>query len=137
MKKAANILLTITKILGIFGFVAFILSAIGFAIGAGSFFEAAANATVEDDIAAFTVAGGTFVGAAVTFLFLSPLFLIDTIVASKAKNRLASAKSKSDIKGIAIASIIFGALGTTTLLLAGIFMLVSKEKDYNQTVIDC
>lgn len=131
MKKASKILLKIARIVDIIGIPTLILCAIGFAIGSYFFFQGAANATATEEHAALLAAGIIYVYCAALFAFLVPGVIVGAIFSKKLITRLDEAKSKSEVKGLAIANIIIGAFSCNAATVGGILALCTKEAHFN------
>ncbi len=142
MKRASDILLTVGWILGIIGFVAFILAAIAYAIGGANCLVAAKQAlieaTTEEEIAkanAVLAGGYVFISLSIYFLLASPLYILAYVFARKGKATLLSAKSRSEARPMAITNIVFGALTSVyPLIVAGVLMLVMNDEKYQTSL---
>ncbi len=142
MKRATNILLTIGWVLGIIGFIVFIISAIAYAIGGASCLVAAkqalAEATTEEGIAkanSISIGGYVFISLSVFFLLSSPLYILAYVFARKGKTTLLSAKTRSEARPMAITNIVFGALTSIyPLIVAGVLMLTMNDERYQASL---
>lgn len=136
MKKAANILLLVAKILGI-------LAIIGLAIGAvvtvisGIIGGVAAlkSATTDEEKAIAATAIGLAVAGGFGLLVYMVCQIVALVLVKKAKIGLANAKCKADAKKPGIMAIVAGALGTGVSIVAGIFMLIMNDGYYKDTVV--
>lgn len=135
MKKAANILLKVAKILGIIAIVALAVAAVitlvsGLIAGGALIAEG-----TEESIAAGAAAIGLAVAYCIGLLVYMVCQIIALVLVGKARNGLASAKCKADAKKPGIMAIVAGALGTGLAIVAGIFMLIMNDGYYQDTVV--
>lgn len=134
MKKAINILLRISKVLDIVVIVAAAIFIVGGFLSIGTVIEAAGNleAAGDNPSAELIVEFVSLLTIAITFpilgIVLSAGSIANIIIVSKSLSRLTYAKTKSDLRGLAIGNIITGCFSSETALVAGILMLVIKDR---------
>ena len=135
MKKASHILLTVEKILDIITLVLLpFLSLI--LIIFGVVFLIRNGATETEEQLALYVAGWQLLGSGIGVLFALPFPIISLIFANKALHTLETANSKEEARTGATLGIISGALGNNFGIPAGIMMLVMKDEQYQDNIIN-
>lgn len=136
MKKAANILLKVAKILGIIAIVATAVAAVVTVIsGIIGGVAALESATTDEEKAIAATAIGLAVAGGFGWLVYMVCQIVALVLVKKAKNGLAIAKCKADAKKPGIMAIVAGVLGTGVSIVAGIFMLIMNDGYYQDTVV--
>ncbi|GEM_PF-6393707 len=131
MKKTAHVFLKIARIIDCIMIPLFILGIVGFALGAQAFFAEAAKATTDEEVIGFMYGAYSMIVSAVTYFLLTPALIVGAVVANKGLVALETANSKSEVKAIAIANIVFGAFTCGAATVGGILSLCTRESDYN------
>ncbi len=136
MKKAANILLTVGKILGIVAIIACAVASVIILIaGIVGGVAALGAATTDEETAAGVAAIVAAVAGSIGILIYMVCQIVGLSLVKKAKKGLANAKCKADAKKPGILAIVGGALGTGLGIIAGIFMLVMNDGYYHDEAI--
>ena len=134
MKKAINILLRISKVLDIIVIVSsvivFIVGLINipFAIELIQELEAAGDSADVGSIIAFSFSISFAIIFPILGVILSAGSIANIILVNKSLVRLQTAKTKSELRGLAIGTIITGVISSDTAAVAGILMLIIKDR---------
>ena len=139
MKKASDIVLLVSAILGFVTAGIMFLCAIMFTIFSMPFFtdfikegieNGSIHTTAENTDAAIIIARVTFISCAVCFFIIVILMIIASAICLKAR--------KQHTKGLFITAIVFGAIsGLESAIVGGIFGLIgTRNERQEQEVID-
>lgn len=136
MKKAANILLTVGKVLGIIAIICLAIGAVvSTIIGIVGAVAALGAATTDEETAAAAAAIGLAVAGGIGLLVYMVCQIVGLSLVKKAQKGLKNAKCKADAKKPGIMAIVGGVLGTGLSIVAGVFMLIMHDGYYQEETV--